>query len=148
MKVILYTSVDGLGNRGDIVDVADGFARNSLIPRQMAAKATKGAEREAQKMKAAWEQKNAQERGVAEELAQRLASVEVQVPARVGSEGKLFGSVGTKDIAAQLSLVAGNDFDRKMIQLDEPIKAVGSYVVPVRPHSDVTFDVNVVVHEA
>ncbi len=147
MKVLLFESVEGLGNTGDIVEVADGYARNSLIPRSLATKATAGAVAEAERMRKAWQENNAAEVSAATEIAERLADTTLEMPAKTSQEGKLFGSIGARDISDALSLESGVDFDRKMIQLDDSIRTTGSQAVTVTPHPDVSFEITVNVVE-
>ena len=148
MKVVLFDSVEGLGNSGDVVDVADGYARNALIPRRLAAKATAGVVAQAEKMREAWTQKNAEDKSAAEGIATKLAGSTVEVQARASKEGKLFGSVGAKDIADALMLSSGVEFDRKMILLKDSIQNLGEYQVNIRPHAEVEFAVTVDVTES
>ncbi len=148
MKVVLFDSVEGLGNSGDIVNVADGYARNALIPRKLAAKATPGVVKQAERLRTAWAEKNAEEKAAAEQIASQWANASVDVIARVGKEGKLFGSVGQKDIADALMLATGVEFDRKMIKLKESIRTAGPHSVMVQPHADVDFSVTVDIKEA
>lgn len=148
MRVVLHESIDGLGNRGDLVDVADGYARNSLIPKGLAQQASPGVEAQADAMKRAWQLKNSKDRDAAEEVAKTLVSMPLEIPARAGSEGKLFGSVTSNDIAEAVLAKAGVELDRRMISLDEPIRTVGAHVVMVKPHPDVEFPVTVSVVEA
>ena len=147
MRVLLYESVEGLGNTGDIVEVADGYARNSLIPRRVATKATDGAVAQAERMRKAWQDKNAEEVSAATEIAERLADISLEMPAKTSQEGKLFGSIGAREIADALSLESGVDFDRKTVQLDEPIKALGETAVTVSTHPEVSFEIKVSVVE-
>lgn len=143
MRIVLHQQVDGLGNRGDIVDVADGFARNMLIPKGWAQRASPGVETQAAVMKKSWQVRNAKEREAAEEVAKILVAKTLEVSARAGGEGKLFGSVTSADVAAAIQAQAGVEVDRKMIQLDEPIRSVGIHAVTVKPHPEVQFPVSV-----
>ncbi len=135
MEVILRQAVDNLGHPGDIVKVSNGFARNYLLPHGIAYEATPGnrkrIEQERQRLDAA---ENAR-RSSAEEMAKRLEEVQLSFSARVGEEGKLFGSVTAADIAQQLE-AQGIHIERRMIDLHEPIRALGVYRVPVRLHAD------------
>ena len=136
MEVILRQSVDNLGQPGDVVKVSPGYARNYLLPRGIAFEATPGnlkrIARERERLQAAEDQR----RSTAQELAARLEQVSLTFSARVGEEGKLFGSVTAADIAHQLE-AQGIAIERRMIDLHEPIKALGVYRVPVRLHADV-----------
>jgi large subunit ribosomal protein L9 len=136
MEIILRQAVDNLGHPGDIVKVSNGFARNFLLPRGIAYEATPGnrkrIEQERQRLDAA----EGARRSTAEEMAKRLEEVQLSFSARVGEEGKLFGSVTAADIAQQLE-AQGIHLERRMIDLHEPIRALGVYRVPVRLHADV-----------
>ena len=136
MEIILRQAVDNLGHPGDIVKVSNGFARNYLLPHGIAYEATPGNRKriaqERQRLDAA---ENAR-RTAAEELAKRLEEVQLSFSARVGEEGKLFGSVTAADIAQQLE-AQGIHIERRTIDLHEPIRALGVYRVPVRLHADV-----------
>lgn len=142
MRVVLLTRVDGVGNRGDIVDVSDGYARNSLIPRGMAERATAGVEAQAETMRKAWQQKNSAEREAAEEIAKRLVTAQLSLTARASGEGKLFGSVSAGDVVDAVRAATGVELDRKMVSLGDGIKTVGSHTVTVQPHPEVQFPVN------
>lgn len=148
MRVVLHESISGLGNRGDIVDVSDGFARNSLIPKGQAQQASSGAEAQAGLMKRSWQVRNAKEREAAEEIAKTLVAKTIEIPARAGVEGKLFGSVTSSDISNAIQEQSGVLIDRKMIELEEPIRSVGMHAVTVKPHNEVQFPVSVSVVEA
>ncbi|CAA9328077.1 MAG: LSU ribosomal protein L9p [uncultured Gemmatimonadaceae bacterium] len=136
MEIILRQAVDNLGHPGDIVKVSNGFARNYLLPHGIAYEATPGnrkrIEQERQRLDAAENTR----RTAAEEMAKRLEEVQLSFSARVGEEGKLFGSVTAADIAQQLE-AQGIHLERRMIDLHEPIRALGVYRVPVRLHADV-----------
>jgi large subunit ribosomal protein L9 len=136
MEIILRQAVDNLGHPGDIVKVSNGFARNYLLPHGIAYEATPGnrkrIEQERQRLDAA----EGARRGAAEEMAKRLEEVQLSFSARVGEEGKLFGSVTAADIAQQLES-QGIHVERRLIDLHEPIRALGVYRVPVRLHADV-----------
>jgi large subunit ribosomal protein L9 len=143
MKVILRTDVSELGKRGDILDVADGFARNYLVPKGLAMKATDGATAQAQAMRRARDLRDAQDRAAAEEIATTLVSKVITVGARAGSEGRLFGSVTGADLATAVESQTGVTIDRKRLRLDEPLKTLGTHVVPVKLHADVEFPITV-----
>ncbi len=147
MRVVLHESISGLGNRGDIVEVADGYARNSLIPKGMAQQASPGVEAQAEAMKKAWQVRNAKEREAAEDIAQSLVARAIIVSARAGGEGKLFGSVTSADIASAVQEQTNIELDRRMIELEEPIRSIGSHPVQVRLRSDVEFPLTVSVVE-
>jgi large subunit ribosomal protein L9 len=136
MEVILREHVDHLGKRGDLVKVADGYARNYLLPRRMALLATEGNKKVIEREKVKFDAKEAEEQGVAQAVADRLANVELEIGRRVGETDALFGSVTNADIAEALA-AKGFDIDRRKIQLHEPIKKLGEYGVPVKLHRDV-----------
>ena len=136
MEVILRQAVDNLGHPGDIVKVSNGFARNFLLPRGIAYEATAGNRKRIEQERSRLEAAESTRRGAAEELAKRLEEVSLSFSARVGEEGKLFGSVTGADIAQQLE-AQGIHLERRMIDLHEPIRALGVYRVPVRLHADV-----------
>lgn len=131
MKVILQRSVDKLGHPGDIVEVADGYARNYLLPRGLAVKATRGGVKHVESLKRAHRARVDKARAEAEQLAARLAATPIRVQARVGEEGKLFGSVTASDIAEAILEQAGARIDRHDVHLEEPIRSVGTHEVRV-----------------
>ncbi len=143
MKVILRTDVSDLGKRGDILDVADGFARNYLVPKGLAMKATDGAAAQAASMRRARDLRDAQDRAAAEEVATTLVPKVVTLSARAGSEGKLFGSITSTDIATAIEAQTNVHIDRRKLVLAEPIKSLGTHVVPVKLHADVEFPVTI-----
>lgn len=143
MKVVLHEAVSQLGNRGDIVDVADGYARNFLIPKGIAQKATPGVEAQAEAMRKAWQQRNAADREAAEALATQLVTKTIEITARASGEGKLFGSVSVQDVVQAIQEQTGVELDRKMVDLGEGIKAIGAHSVTVQPHAEVQFPVTV-----
>ncbi|HEY8549414.1 MAG TPA: 50S ribosomal protein L9 [Vicinamibacterales bacterium] len=144
IEVILREPVENLGSRGDIVKVADGYARNYLLPRNLALAVTPGNRRqiEAEKKRAA--EREAEERMIAEALAARLVQAETVIARRVGEQDHLFGSVTSADVAEALARL-GFEVDKRKIQLPEPIKSLGEHFVPVRLHRDVTAQVKVLV---
>ena len=139
MKVILTADVEDLGNKGDVVDVADGYARNYLVPRNYAVRATDGALRQAEAMRAAREEALQAARDEAETFAQSLTGTRVVVAAHAGDEGKLFGSISDADIATAITKFTGIEVDRKLVSLDAPIKEIGLHEVALRPHPEVEF---------
>ncbi|MDA3040646.1 MAG: 50S ribosomal protein L9 [Actinomycetota bacterium] len=141
MRIVLHQGVRGLGNRGDVVDVADGYARNYLIPQGFAQRANAGVEAQAEVMRKAWGQKNTQLREAAEEVAKTLVAKTIVITARASGEGKLFGSVNLADITQAIEAQTGVVLDRKSIHLDEGIRSVGTHSVKVQPHADVEFPV-------
>ena len=143
MKVILRTDMDDLGKRGDIIDVADGYARNYLVPKGIAFKASDGTQAQAKAMRRARDLRDAQDRSAAEEVATTLVSKVVTITARAGGEGKLFGSVTASDIAAAVQEQTGVAVDRRKLELAESVKTLGTHVVPVKLHADVQFPITV-----
>jgi len=131
MKVILQKPVDKLGVPGDVVDVADGYARNYLVPRGLAVKATKGGVKHVESLKRAHAVRVDAAKADAEQLAARLTASPVRVSAHAGEEGKLFGSVTASDIAQAIGDQAGIRVDRHDVHLDEPIRSVGTHEVRV-----------------
>ena len=142
MEVILRQSVENLGAPGDVVTVSNGFARNYLLPRGVAYQATEGNKKRIAQEKARLEAAEGERRSSAEELAKRVEEVSIPFSARVGEEGKLFGSVTAADIAQQLE-AQGLTIEKRQIDLHEPIKALGVYRVPVRLHADVRPEIKV-----
>jgi large subunit ribosomal protein L9 len=142
MEVILRQAVEKLGHPGDIVKVSPGYGRNFLLPRGLAYEATPGnrkrIEQERQRLESAEEQR----RGAAQEIAGKLEQVSLTFSARVGDEGKLFGSVTSADIAQQLEQ-QGFHIEKRQIELHEPIRALGVYRVPIRLHADVHPEIKV-----
>ena len=143
MKVILRADVSDVGKKGDIIDVADGFARNYLVPKGLALRATNGNVQQAASMRRSRDLRDAKDRGAAEELARVLVPAIITVTAKAGSEGRLFGSVTTADVAAAVHEQTGIDVDRRKLQLDEPIKSVGTHQIPTKLHPDVEFAITV-----
>lgn len=143
MRVILRSDLPGVGNKGDIVDVANGYGRNFLLPRGLAFVATEGAASQAEAMRRARDVRDAAARSAAEDVAKTLVSSPVTIPARVGADDKLFGSVTAADIADAVTAQTGVEIDRKQLHLDEPIRTVGTHLVPVKLHTNVEFPVTI-----
>lgn len=143
MRLILRSDVTGVGNKGDVVEVSNGYGRNYLLPRGLAFPSTAGAESQAEDMRRSRDLKDAAARQAAEDVAKSLVNNPVTITARVGADDKLFGSVGPADIAEAVSAQKNVALDRKQIHLDEPIKALGQYLVPVKLHASVEFPVTV-----
>ena len=137
MEVILREHVDNLGRRGDVVKVADGYARNYLLPRKLALPATDGNRKHVQRERKIMEMREAEEKGQAEAMASRLGLVEISIPRRVGETDQLYGSVTAVDIADHLKS-KGFEIDRRKLILPEPIKTIGDRKVPLKLHRDVT----------
>jgi large subunit ribosomal protein L9 len=143
MRLLLRDDVSGVGKKGDIVDVADGFGRNYLVPKGLAMKATAGAEKQAEAMRRSRTIKDAADRAAAEEIAKVLVPAIIKIEAKAGSEGKLFGSVTTHDVADAVEAQTGVVLDRKHLSIDEPIKSVGTHAVSAKLHGDVQFQITV-----
>ena len=142
MEIILRQGVENLGKPGDVVKVKAGYARNYLLPRGLAYEATPGNLKRIQQERDRLEAAENERRGSAQGLAEKLEQVSLTFSARVGEEGKLFGSVTAADLAAQLE-AQGFHIEKRQIDLHEPIKALGVYRVPVRLHADVKPEVRV-----
>jgi large subunit ribosomal protein L9 len=143
MKVILQQPVDKLGVPGDVVDVADGYARNFLIPRGMAMSASKGAVRHAGRLKQAHDKRVHQALTEARATAERLGAAPLRISSRAGDDGRLFGSVTVADVADAIQQTAGLGIDRKRIHMPEPIRSVGTHEVTVHLHPEVNASVSV-----
>jgi large subunit ribosomal protein L9 len=146
MKVILKEDVKNIGSMGQIVDVADGFARNYLVPRGLAAEANVKNIRSLEHEKTIIQEKAKKIKNQAQVLSDKVSNLTIIIKAKAGEEGKLFGAVTTMDIAEQMKN-EGLDIDKKKIVLDEPIKRVGSYSVGIKLHPSVATLVNVQVVE-
>jgi large subunit ribosomal protein L9 len=140
MKVILRSDLDRVGKRGDIIDVADGYGRNYLLPRGLAIKATDGAVDQASKMRRARDLRDASDRESAQTIASTLVPKVIQITAKAGKEGRLFGSVTSADIVDAIASQTGIDLDRKTLDVDA-IKTVGEHTVTAKLHSDVSFPI-------
>lgn len=143
MRLILRADVKGVGNKGDLVDVTNGYGRNYLLPRGLAFVSTSGAESQAEGMRRSRDVKDAAARAAAEDVAKSLVNSPVNIAARVGADDRLFGSITTADIAEAIVAQKGVEIDRKQIVLSEPIKTVGTHLVPVKLHASVEFPVTV-----
>ena len=142
MEIILREHVDHLGRRGDLVKVADGYARNYLLPRKMALLATEGNKKVIERERVKFDVKEAEEQKVAQAIADRLGSVEIVIARKVGETDALFGSVTNADIAEALA-AKGFEIDRRKIALVEPIKRLSEVEVPVKLHRDVVVSLKV-----
>jgi len=142
IEVILKEHVEHVGQRGDIVKVADGYARNYLLPRKLALLVTAGNKQQIERERGKFEAREQEEKKVAEAIAARLAGVEIQIARKVGETEVLFGSVTSADIAAALA-AKGFEIDRRKLNLREPIKKLGEYDIPLRLHPEVTIPVKV-----
>src|SRR6476646_3194558 len=142
MEVILREHVETLGRRVEIVKVADGYARNYLLPRKLALLATSGNKKQIEREREKFELKEADEKRVADAMAQRLANVEVVIARKVGETEALYGSVTTVDIAEALA-AKGFEIDSRTLKLAEPIKKIGDVEIPVKLHRDVVAQLKV-----
>jgi large subunit ribosomal protein L9 len=142
MEVILRQAIEKLGHPGDVVSVSPGYARNYLLPRGFAYEATPGNKKRIDQEKQRLDQAEEQRRSSAQGLAERLEAVSLTFSARVGDEGKLFGSVTNSDIAHELA-AQGFEIEKRQIELHEPIRALGVYRVPIRLHADVHPEIKV-----
>jgi large subunit ribosomal protein L9 len=143
MKIILQKPVETLGEAGEVVQVADGYARNYLFPRGFAMPASKGALRHAERVKAQHAQRIQQGKAEAEGLAERLGKTPVRMQAQAGEEGKLFGSITGQHIAEQVQEQLGEKIDHRDIRLEEPIRSLGVHSVSVHLHPEVDATVTV-----
>jgi large subunit ribosomal protein L9 len=143
MRVVLRSDVDKLGKRGDIIDVADGYARNYLLPKGHAIVANDGVTAQANAMRRARDLRDARDRESAELVARTLVPMVIRIPARSGPGGKLFGSVTAGDVADAVASQARVSVDRRRLHMEEPIKSLGIHEIPVKLHADVEFPVTV-----
>ena len=143
MKLVLRSDVNGLGKRGDILDVADGYARNYLIPGGRAIAATPKIEDQAKAMRRSRDVSDARDREGAETVARKLVPMVIKIPARAGVEGRLFGSVTTQDVVAAVQEQAGVTLARRRLVTDEVIRSIGTHEVGVRLHPEVEFRITV-----
>jgi len=142
MEVILREHVDNLGRRGEVVKVADGYARNYLLPRKLALLVTDGNKQQIERERGKFEAREQEEKKVAEAMAARLSGVEIQIARKVGETEVLFGSVTSTDVATAMA-AKGFEIDRRRLTLREPIKKLGEYDIPLRLHPDVTIPIKV-----
>jgi large subunit ribosomal protein L9 len=143
MKIILQRDVEKLGVPGDVVEVADGYARNFLLPKGLATPATRGTVRHADSLQRAHRQRVEKAKVEAEALVERLRAVRLTVAHQVGEEGRLFGSITSADLADEIARAAGISVDRRDIHLAEPIRSVGSHEFRVHLHPDVNASLTV-----
>ena len=144
MEVILREDIDKLGSRGEIVKVASGYARNFLLPKRLAVTATDANRKIVEQERQAHLRKEAKVKGEAEDLSKLITGVSVTIAQKAGDQDQLFGSVTSKDVADAL---AAKNFtiDRRKIQLEDPIRQLGEFKVPVKLHKDVTAEITVIV---
>lgn len=143
MKVVLRSDVDGVGTAGSVIDVADGFARNHLIPRGLALRATEGTVSQTAAMARARAARDLRERSTAERVARELVTDGVTIAARAGSGSHLYGSVTTAEIAAAVTARTGVQVDRRKLTIEAPIRTIGAHEVSAQLHADVGFIFNV-----
>jgi large subunit ribosomal protein L9 len=139
MKLILTADVDPLGKRGDVVDVADGYARNFLLPRKKAIKANEGALAQAEAVREARIEAERRAKDEAENIATQLVGSRVVLAAQAGDEGQLYGSIGVSDVVEGIKRFTGIELDRTQVHIAEPIKAIGLHEIQVKVHADVEF---------
>jgi large subunit ribosomal protein L9 len=144
MQIILQEDVEKLGNRGELVEVAEGYARNFLLPRKLGLEATAGNLKRLERMRAHFAKKEATEKDAAQKQGEQLAAVSLEFTRKAGENDQLFGSVTSLDVAEAL-VAKGFEIDRKKIVLAEPIKVMGDYEVPVKLHREVIVNVKVAV---
>ena len=147
MKVVLRADVDSVGKKGDILEVADGYARNFLLPKGHAIKATGGIVQQASAMRRSRDLRDAKDRESAETVARTLVPQVIKLKARAGNEGRLFGSVTAPEIVQAVQQQTGVELDRRKLRLDEPIRSLGTHEVPVKLHADVEFRITVEVEK-
>jgi large subunit ribosomal protein L9 len=147
VKVILLEDVKKIGKKGDLVNVADGYARNYLFPRNLAKEATSGSIKQLKQEKKAMENKKKKELELAKEVAEKISKSSVTVKAKSGDQGKLFGSITSKDIANELKKQHNIDVDRRKIELSEPIKTLGNYKVNIKLAPEVEAELTVKIIE-
>ena len=148
MRIVLRDDVDNLGKKGEVVDVADGYARNYLVPRGLALKASSGSQKQADAMRRNREARERRDRESAQALAAQFEGRTITIKARAGGEGRLFGSVTASDIAEAVQKQTGVDIDRRKLTLDEPLKELGGVDLHVRLHPDVDATIHVEVEAA
>jgi large subunit ribosomal protein L9 len=143
VKLVLRSDVAQVGKKGDIVDVADGYGRNYLVPKGLAFPASPGVEAQATAMRRSRDVRDATDRAAAQEVATSLVPKVVTITARAGAEGKLFGSVTSHEIIDAVAAQTGVELDRRQVHLDEPIKTLGTHLVPAKLHAEVEFPITV-----
>ena len=143
MKLILLEDVKGVGKKGDVINKNDGYAKNFLIPQKLAIEATKSNINDLELKKKADDKRKKEELAEAQELGKKLEELTVKVSVKAGDNGRVFGSVTNKEIAAALLKQTGIDIDKKKISFDEPIKMIGKRIVKVKLHQKVTVELSV-----
>ena len=145
MKVIILKDTKNVGKKGDTVEVSDGYARNFLIPKGIAAEATASNLRELERQKAAEAERRATDKASAEKVKEKLAQLEIVVTTKAGEGGRIFGSITSKDISDALKAQHGVEIDKKKIVLDAPIKETGSYKIEAKLYQEVSGTLNVTI---
>lgn len=143
MRVVLRDDVSGVGKKGDVVEVADGYGRNFLLPKGRAFKATPGVQAQADSMRRSRDLKDARDREAAETVARKLVPAVIRISARAGAEGKLFGSVTAQDIIEAVETQTSVPLDRRKLHLTDPIRSTGTHEVPVKLHPEVEFRITI-----
>ncbi len=143
MKVVLLQDVKGKGKKDQVVNVSDGYANNFLFPRGLAALATEGKLKELSRQKALEEHRKAEEKKIAQELAAKMADLQVKIVGKVGEGGKLFGAINNKDIGEELEKQFGYVIDKRKIVLKEPIKTLGEFPVIIKLHQSIQVEIKV-----
>jgi len=141
MRLILLSDVKDLGKKGEVVEVTDGFARNFLLPKKKAMKASEGAMVQAERLRSSREGADRKARDAAEAVAVQLAGARVVLAAQAGDEGKLYGSIGIGDVVEGVRRFTGVELERKVVEITNPIKAIGLHEVWVRLHPQVEFPI-------
>lgn len=147
MKVILLSDVKNLGKAGEAVEVAEGYARNYLFPRGLAAEASSGKLKDLERKKEAERRRQAKEEQDARDLLKRLKESRIEIKAKAGDSGRLFGSITAQDVAAAIKAATGEEIDKKKIELPQPIKSVGQHTAIVRPYAGISGEVTITVVE-
>ena len=148
MKLLLRSDVEGVGKKGDLVEVADGFGRNYLLPKGFAILASKGVAAQATSMRRSGDMRDAADRSAAEEIASKLVPAIIAISARAKGEGELFGSVSITEIVEAVTAQTGIELDRHLLEVGEPIKTTGTHSVSARLHPEVQFQITVEVSAA
>jgi large subunit ribosomal protein L9 len=148
MKLLLTHEVNGLGGPGDVVEVKDGYGRNFLVPRGLAVKWTKGAEKEVASIRRGREVREIRDLGEAQTIKAQLENLKISVPTRTGASGRLFGAVTVTDVVAAVTTAGGPSLDRRRVEIPQPIKTVGPHAVRVRLHPEVQAELTVAVVSA
>jgi len=146
MQIILQEDVEKLGTRGQLVEVAEGYARNFLLPRKLGIEATAGNMKRLERMRATFAKKEATEKGAAEKLAELLTGVKLTIKRKAGENDQLFGSVTSADVAESLA-AQGYNIEKRKITLTDPIKLVGEFDIPIKLHREVTATVKLAVQK-